>query len=389
MKTLITWLRRLAEITPENGPTVNFFRLLVPGFEPLDVEDWLLSIDPQGPLPSDARASCPESLSLIRVPDLPGRETNIHERHRLGVDLACLFSLALNVRVLIPHAIDINIPQLNKKIFQPFSHIIDPNILGTLPDEPKRRLETYLNGIAGLDFDDLAIINAASSAYYAALLLFDREARAAYTLLVAGIEVLSRKYGAPPTDWAEWEESNSWETFITSQNLTSSQAYALRERLMRDKQLRLGATFRNYAASRLSDAFWEKPWEEWIYGINANDGTWLPANPMSTRTISDILPKDRIGLQKALGKSYSLRSSIVHEGEWVELMSLALPPAPTLDLSRPLPFAILRAILAELIWLEISSRSKPCRLPDFQLLRNNHYGTAQPINPAEAKKTRG
>ena len=387
MKTLVTWLRRLADITPESGPAVHLFRLLVPGFEPLDVADWFLSVDPQGPLPSDVRASGPESLSLIRLPDLPGRETNIHERHRLGADLACLFSLALNVRVLIPHAISINIPKLNKQLFQPFSHIIDRSILGPVPKEPKRRLETYLNSIAGLAQDDLATIGAASSSYHAALLLFDREARAAYTLLVAGIEVLSRKYGAPPTDWGEWEESNSWDTFITDQKLTSSQAGAIRARLMRDKQLRLGATFRNYAASRLSDAFWEKPWEEWIYGINANDGTWLPANPLAARTISDILPKDRIGLQKALGKSYGLRSSIVHEGDWVELLSLAPPPVPALDLSRPLPFAILRAILAELIWLEISSRSKPCQLPDFQLLRYNHSVPAQPIkNPADAKK---
>jgi len=369
MKALISWLHRLAEITPENGPAVDIFRLSVPGFEPLDVANWLLSIDPQGSLPYDVRSSGPESLSLIRFPDLPGRKTILHERHRLGADLACLISLALERRVVIPHEIGINISQLNQHIFQPFSQIIDRSILGPVPDDPKRRIESYLSGMAGLAQDDLATIGAASSAYHAALLLFDREARVAYTLLVAGIEVLSRNYGSPPTDWSEWEESSDWETFITAQGLTSSQAGAIREKLMKDKQLRLGATFRNYAASRLSDGFWEKPWEEWIYGIDANKSRWLPTNPLAARTIGDILPNDRIGLRKALGRSYGLRSSVVHTAEWVELLMLAPPPVPELDLGRPLPFAILRAILAELIWLEISSRSKPCRLPDFQLLR--------------------
>lgn len=140
---------------------------------------------------------------------------------------------------------------------------------------------------------------------------------------------------------------------------------------MCNKQLRLGATFRGYASARLSDDFWSKPLEQWIYGINANDGYWLPPVKLQSRSISDVLPKDRPGLRRSLGRSYALRSSVVHEADWVELMTLASPPAPPLDLSRPLPFPILREILAELIWLELSSRSTPCQLPDFQLLRQH------------------
>jgi len=385
MKSIVNWLRRVADITPDGGLAVRLFQVLVPGFEPLDIANWLISVDPQGALPSNIHASGPESLSMIRLPDLPGREANIHECHQLGSDLASLFSLALNVRVIIPHAFNINVPQLNRLIFQPFSQIIDRSILRPVPNDPKQRIETYLIKIAGLAEEDLSTISAACSVYHASLLLFDREARVAYTLLVAGIEILSRKYGAPPTDWTEWEESDSWDNFIATQDYTSFQAAAIRERLMRDRQLRLGATFCNYAAYRLSDDFWEKPWEEWIYGINANEGTWLPANPMDARIVSDILPKDRAGLQKALGKSYGLRSSIVHAGDWVELLGLSPPPVPALDLNRPLPFAILRAILAELIWQEISTHTKSCCLPDFQLLRSSHNASAQPINPADAK----
>lgn len=371
MESLVSWLHRLANITPDTGPEVYFYRVLVPGFEPLDVADWLLSVDPQGSLSPNIHTSGPESLSTIRLPDIPGKEVNLHERHKLGADLASLFSLALNVRVTIPHALDINLPQLNKLVFQPFSQIIDRGLLGPVPSEPKQRIETYLSNVAGLSEEDLGTISAASSAYHASLLLFDREARVAYTLLVAGIEILSRKYGAPPTDWTDWEESGSWDSFIGTQKLTSSQATAIRERLMKDKNLRLSATFCNYAAYRLNDDFWEKPWEEWIYGINANEETWLPAQPLEARIISDILPQNRVGLKKALGKSYNLRSTIVHTGNWVELLSLSPPPVPALDLNKPLPFAILRAILAELIWMEIKTHTKPSYLPNFQLLRPN------------------
>lgn len=369
MKALIAWLDRLATVTHEHDFVQSLFRVTVPGFEPLDITNWLLSVDPQGLLPYDVRASCPESLSLIRLLDLPGRETSLPERHRLGADLACLISLALDRKVVIPHEIGINVPQLNKLILQPVVQVIDRGALGPLPHDPKGRLQAYLTAMAGLGEDDQAIIGAAASVYHGALVLFDRDARAAYTLLVAGIEVLSRQYGSPPTDWTDWQQSAPWETFITSQQLTTSQAGALREMLMKDMQLRLTATFCNYAASKLSDGFWDKPWQEWIYGLRANDSQWLPAMPLPARTVADLLPKDRIGLRKALGLSYALRSAVVHRADWVEILSLAQPPAPALDLGRPLPFAMLRAILAELIWLEISARSTPRRLPDFQLLR--------------------
>ena len=63
MKALIAWLDRLATVTPEDGLVEHLFRVVVPGLEPLDVANWLLSIDPQGPLRNDLRASSPESAS--------------------------------------------------------------------------------------------------------------------------------------------------------------------------------------------------------------------------------------------------------------------------------------------------------------------------------------
>lgn len=365
MKSLVAWLHRLAAVTPDTGPEISYFRVAVPGNDPLDVENWLLSIDPQGTLGYDLRATGPESWSIMRVPDLPQREANIHARHRLGADIACLLSLALERRVVVPNDFAVHTPQL---IFLPVSQVVDQAILGPLPADAKQRLNTYLSAVAGLSPEDQEFIGAASSAYHGALLLFDREPRAAYTLLVAGIEALSRKYGSAPTEWTDWEESSDWDAVFAAQVLTNEQASAIRDRLMHNKQMRLGATFRNYASSRLSDDFWNKPLDQWISGPDAT-GQWFPPRNVKSYRISDFLTFDRNGLRQSLGQSYALRSSVVHEADWIELTTFAPPPAPPFKSSRPLPFPILRAILAELIWLEISSRSTPASLPNFQLMR--------------------
>lgn len=369
MKSLVTWLQRLSEVTPEEGLAINWFRVTVPGDQPLDITDWLLSIDPQGSLAHDMRATCPESWSVIRVPDLPGRETNLHDRHRFSYDLACLLSLALDRKVVIPIDFAVSIPGLNNVTFLPVSQVVDQGIIGPLPTDSTIRLTAFLTAVVGLSDKDQEQIGAAASAYHGALLLFDREPRAAYALLVAGIEALSQWYGTPPTEWKDWDESSKWEAFFSEQGLMESQVSSFQNRLMQDKHIKLGETFRNYASSRLGDDFWQKPLDRWIYGVDANTGQQLPAQNMQGDHVIDVLPQDRTYLKKMLNKSYELRSGVVHSANWVELMTLAPPPSPPLGANRPLPFPILRLILAELIWLELSSRSKPSQLPDFKLLR--------------------
>lgn len=368
MKSLVAWLRRLSEVTPEEGHAINWFRVTVAGEHPLDVADWLLSIDPQGPLSHDMRSTCPESWSIIRVPDLPQRGINLHDRHRFASDLACFLSLALDRRVVIPIDIAVSIPGLSNINFLPVSQVVDQGIIGPLPTDSKNRLAAFLTAVVGLSDIDQEHIGAAASAYHGALLLFDREPRAAYALLVAGIEALSQSYGAPPTEWKDWDESSKWEAFFVEQGLTESQVGSFQNMLMH-KHLKLGETFRNYASTRLGDDFWQKPLDRWIYGVDANTGQQLPAQNMQGGRVVDVLPQDRDNLKKRLKESYNLRSGVVHSANWVELMTLAPPPAPPLGAKCPLPFPILRLILSELIWLELSSRSKPSKLPDFQLLR--------------------
>jgi hypothetical protein len=370
MKSLVDWLQRLSTITGDTDWAIKYFRVAVPGIAPLDVTNWVLSIDPQGVLPRDIHAISSESFSLLRLPDVPQDETKVSERHRLSADLACLLSLASERKVVIPVDYAIAVPQLGNTVFNPLSHIVDQGILGPLPMDSVLRLKTYMQGIAGLPLSDQEVIGAAASAHHGALLTFDREPRAAYALLVAGIETLSRAYGQPPTDWNSWEYSGDWDTFFVAQGIDGKVAIAIRERLLHDKHLRLGATFRNYASVRLKDDFWEKSIARWVYGTDANTGDWLPAINYGEQRISDLLPNDRNALGKALGRSYALRSSVVHEADWIELLTFAQPTASPLANNRPLPFPILRLILAELIWLEVSSRSKPVELPNFQLLRH-------------------
>lgn len=367
MKSLVDWLLRVAAITPESDFGIDYFRVSVTGIEPLNVEDWLVSIDPQGELAHSLHATGPESWSVMRLPDLPKQEANFHARHRLGADLACILSLALDRRVMVAIDQAIQVPQLEKVVFHPVSQIVEQSLLGPLPPDPKERINDYFAAVAGLAVEDQEVIGNAASAYHGALLLFDREPRSAYTLLIAGIEVLSRKYGFPPTGWNNWEESTEWDQFFVAQGMTNEQMTALQDRLMLDRQLRLGATFQNYGSSRIQDTFWDKPLDQWIYGIDANTGAWLSPIKVKTGRISDLLPMDRASLKKSLAKSYHLRSSVVHEAEWVELMTFAQPLGQPLQSRRALPFPVLRALLADLIWIEISDHASPTELPDFQL----------------------
>lgn len=368
MKALVEWLRRLATVRPEPGPSVDYFRVFVNGSSPLDVEAWLFSVDPMGRLPHAPYATGPESWSVLRLPDARRQEANVFDRHRLASELGCLLSLALGRRVLVPVDLALQLTS-NQVVFQPFAHLVDQSLGGPVPDDAKERISVYLSAVAGLAPEDQETIGAASTAYQGALLLFDREPRAAYTLLIAGIETLAQTYGSPPTSWDSWESAQEWDNLLQSLALSGEQAQTVRSRLLADKHLRLSLTFRTYGAARAREAFWDASLEQWISGIDPETGDWLPLKKMSTRKIADVLPKDRDMFAKALAASYNLRSAVVHRAQWVDLMTLGQPFSQPFDPKRPLSFPVLRQLLAELIWVEIAERTSSVALPDFQLLR--------------------
>jgi hypothetical protein len=364
MKSLTNWLKRLTLITGEAGPELSYFRVLVSGDKALDINSWLFTIDPQHSVSSEH-----ELWSVLRLPEPDVPEINVKNRHRFAVDLACVLSLALERRVIVP--IDVPIPSSVETIeFLSLAEIVDQGIQAPIPADAKNRVINYVTAIAGLSSEDQEIIGAASTAYYGAILLFDREPRAAYTLLITGIELLSREYGKPPTDWNEWELSEKWDALFDANGLSSEQKDIFRTKLLEDKHLRLGMTFRNYASSKIPDSFWDKPLNQWIPGIDTSSDERLPRRLVTTRKISDFLQRDRVVLKKRLGESYNLRSSVVHESSWIDLIKLGQPIPVADQHALPLSFPMLRILLAELIWIEISERSIPIELPDFQLFRD-------------------
>lgn len=369
MKSLVNWLKRLALITGEAGPELDYFRVFVSGNKALDINSWLFTIDPQHSVSSEY-----ECWSVLRLPEPDVAEVNVKNRHRFAVDLACVLSLALERRVIVP--IDVPVPSSAETIeFLSLAEIVDQSIQAPIPVDAESRVIGYVTAIAGLSSKDQDIIGAASTAYYGALLLFDREPRAAYTLLITGIELLSREYGEPPTDWREWELGKKWDALFDANGLSSEQKDTFRTKLLEDKHLRLGMTFRNYASSRVPDSFWDKPLDQWINGMDASTGEGLQKRLIKTRKVSDFIQKDRVALKKRLGESYNLRSSVVHKSSWIDLIELGQPIPNADQHSSPLSFPILRILLAELIWIEISERSIPIELPDFQLFRDGKCDT--------------
>lgn len=370
MEAIASWLKRIKGATAESNLQATVFRTIFFGEQALDLDNWLMNFDPQGSIHNTPHSLGSESWSLLRLPDVAQQETKLHERHRLGADLAAAISLALGRRVVIPNDLAISIPGVPKPFFQPVSHVVDRSILGPLGPGVRERLGEVFTAIHGLPDEDLVVIGAATSAHHSALLLFDKEPRVAYTLLVAGIETLSRRYGVPPTDWESWNESGRWTHLFSALQLQPPQISAIRDHLMKDRQLRLGATFQHYAATRPPDEFWQQSVDAWVSAFDASTGQWLAPSMSSTHRVSDFVPEDRSQLRKALARSYGLRSSVVHEAEWIELLTIAGPIGSAPRRDQALSFPAMRLLLSELIRLELFTHSLCAELPDVRLSRS-------------------
>ena len=369
METLARWLTRLESPSDPEAIRPYVLRLIAPGFEGLKLENFVIGATPLRALDKGLLSSSPEVLSHIVLLDTPEAVASLPDQQRRASDLAALFTLALERRVDIPPEITAKPPSADRIVFIPYQQSIDRSLLGPLPEEALQRIREYLSCVTALCEEDLKTIGAATSLHHGAALIFDRDPQAAYALLVAGIEVLSRAYGTPPTDWSEYEDAASWDSFFDELDLTPSQCGALRERMMEDRHLRLKATFRSYASERLPDTFWEKSWEEWMYVFRLNDEQWTtPVGPGGKR-VQDVLSTDRGQVSKALGLSYNLRSGIVHRGSRVDLLDLISVPQGIAPADKALPFAVLRSILAELSRVELLERGVDGGLPNVQILK--------------------
>jgi hypothetical protein len=365
MEQLVAWINRLkqAQVT---DLAEYLFRAVVPGSQLLEIKGCMIAADPIGEIAPRPGDSYPVSASLFRFLDVnePSRSIEIHQQ--LVSEIAAILTLVSERRIEIAHEIAMRVENQPQVTFVGYGGAIDRRLIGPIDEQLTDPFLEWLSKIVLLPEPHLSVIGTACTLHHGAVLLYEKDIRSAYLLLVAAIEVLSRQYGAPPTDWSEWEESTKWEKFMAEVGLSSEQQVALRKKLMKDKQLRLKATFRNYGASRLPDSFWDKPWREWMYTVNASRGCWESAQVMDEKKVSDIFPRDRTLLSKSLGLSYDTRSGLVHRGDGLGLMESAIFNGVAIEEAVALPFSILRTILVELIKVEVAEYTSESSLPDLR-----------------------
>ncbi len=259
--------------------------------------------------------------------------------------------------------------------FVSYGQAADRRMYGPIEVDVCSALTTWLGNLASLEGEILDVVGSAIDLHYGAALLFEKDVTAAYVLLVAALEALSRRFGSPPTAWEDWEQSTAWDGFASKAGLTEEQAEALRDRLMKDRNLRLRETFARYGAERIPDSFWSKPWREWLFGVEmqGSSSRYIEGNWQEPRAMSDFLSDDRDVLRNKLRRTYDVRSGFVHEGgRSVHLMTEFEARIGPDDTEGPLSFPVLRSIVTELIKLEVAEEASASELPNIRLTHVIH-----------------
>jgi hypothetical protein len=260
-----------------------------------------------------------------------------------------------------------------KPIAIPVAHQVDPALGAPMPtwEELNDELRRTLGRIASLEDNDARAISDTMHMHYCATLLASGDLTGAYALVVGGLERLAHEYGAPPSDWAEWDEAAGWDAFMAEQQMSEDQRVALRDRLMGDKHMRLAETFATYVSDRLPPAFWEEPVPVYQWSVDGVTGEPLEGRWEVGAQRAGAFAGDRRELKRALKRSYQARSRFIHAGE------RSVPFAADLVSRIPghgedrVSFAALRAALRRLILIELEARARGDRLPPLEV----HFNT--------------
>ena len=369
MEATAKWLERLHQAKPE-ALREHLLTALTPGFNGLDLSDCLIATEPKGVLRSRPGDTAPVSMALLRYVDVAQDSIKLQHDEELADELAAILGLAAERRITLPHTLALRVEGSQTVTFLAYGSAVDRRLHGPFPSNLEGAVHEILGRVEGLPTNVRPVLGAAARLHHSAIELFESDLRAAYLLLVVGIEVLSREFGSPPTAWTDWEGSSVWEETFASAGLSEEQRDVIRSRLMKDRQLRLKATFQEYASTRIPDSFWEEPWESWMYPYNPTERKWEAPHLIETRVMRDILPRDRSLLSRMLGNAYDTRSGLVHQGALLTLVDNSIPQAATPDSKRPLPFPVLRSILRCLIRTELETHGRSVPLPPIRLLRS-------------------
>lgn len=359
MKRLRAWIDRLGS-EPFDSLIGHQFRVIVQGAHSRRHAGTLIGLEPLGrlaPRPGDAT---PKSALLLRFLDSPGSGL---ESGLIANELGALLTLVSGCRIEVATELALSAPPSPGTYFMAIGG--DQTVDGPISDSAFAVFSDYLSRLSSLDPDDLAALAAAADLHYGAVILAEQDKRAAYVLLVAGLEVLSRRFGAPPSDWSDWELACNWEALFDRTSLSPPQAQAIRDHLMKDRQLRLAATFREYASQSLPNSFWDSSLVTHSYAVHLPQGT-RDQLISDTRDMETLVPRDRHVLGQALSKTYALRSGVMHRGQEVALFQIGVKSGMPISSDQPLPFSVLRMTLAALIRHELERLSHPSPLPDIQ-----------------------
>jgi hypothetical protein len=278
---------------------------------------------------------------------------------RIARALGAQLSYLLDRRMDVLAEVSIHMEESDRLTFIPMSGLPDRALLAPIDaeySEVDQLLRDHLSVLCGLDEADYNVLNSALDMHHGACLLLDRDIASAYTLVVAGIEALSRRFGEPPTDWSDWDLSDVWDRFSVSEGLDTRQADALRAALMNDRQLRLNETFSTYASERLPASFWEGRWRDWVPDVTMPEGTLTGGHWEHETSVADLVPPDRQELKRALRRSYQARSGFVHTGDRAVNLSSEFFARAAHHAIGHLTFPALRLVLRALIAEELKAR---------------------------------
>jgi hypothetical protein len=372
--TLAEWVRQLkaaVESKPPQLGAIDMRRVLAPGFLPLHGEG-LFRFDG---VQAIHRVGMPPEAMSVAVWEVP-KDSEGFQLNDFGMHLGAALTLATGRRIEVLNEVPLTVEGTIRRTFLSIGEVVDRRLVSPpRGDDLEPDFKKLVAQLASLSGKTETAIVTAIQLHYGAVLLFDRDLAAAYTLIVAGIETLSRQFGRPPSDWQAWDKASEWDEFAAQQGLSESQHEALRGRLMRDRQLRLKETFVNYVVEQLPDSFWSQPWDEYVYTVDMEAGMWGDGTWHSDKTMRDFIPQDRNLLAGALRKSYDARSGFVHEGRrtvnlWSQLFDFMRPA----EANHALSFAVLRSILTCLIRAELDAHAQDYELPQLVMVREQPSG---------------
>lgn len=348
------WAEYLRALDPSKPPRVVYQRMLHPGLRPATGAG-LVSPFPLGKVSAAGQMGL--SLSVLQFLDEePVVKDEIADLVVSDSILGGLLTLVSNRMCEVVSEIPPN-GSTGLRSFLPVAGTIDSQLGAPMPEweDIDSGFRDALARLTSLPTEAATAVSAAIHLHYCASLLLTRDMAGAYALVIAGLETLAMSFGSPPTSWEDWDQAESWDEFFADQQLSEEQAGAFRERLIRDKHMRLAETFATYATDTLPDGFWDEGVSDYVWGVQGETGEIIEGAWMPERRRDPRFGANRDLTKKAFKKAYQVRSQFMHAGKRaISFSDDIFGQAPGRE-RTVLSFAQARAALRRLILVELNN----------------------------------